>query len=175
MNWITTVRKVLGKFWTWLFDDRDFILGVQKVFAFFGNVEQAKLRNNLSRNDIDDKNSISDGMPRPLYIDADSINHVPYSITEILGDDTLAFDSRKDDMTEWVADLTDYCGTPYMLTDHVVDYTAALFADIDFKAGDKQLLFRVDPRELGLRSITTVDASGELCVFYVSLDRQSVV
>ena len=167
MNWITTVRGVLGRFWSWLFDDRDFILGVQKVFAFFGNAEQIKLHNNLIINDIDDTNSVQDCVPRPLYIDVASIGHVPYSIDEILGDAELTFDSRKENKAEWIATLTDYCGTPYMLTDHVVDYNVALFSGIDFKTGEKQLIFRVDPQLLNLRNLTVVDSSGNLRVLYV--------
>jgi len=166
MNWLNIIHSVLGKFWTWLFADRDFILGVQKVHALIGSQEQANLRNNLVVNDIESKNPLLNYIPTPLYIDNSTIGKAFYTLEEILdGDGT--FDARKETSSEWSAMVTDKVGSPYMLTDHVTDYTTALFRGIDFECRENELIFRIDPKTLGLRTVKETDSEGNLHVYSV--------
>jgi len=164
MNWINTIRSVLGKFWTWLFYDQDFILGVQKVHALIGLQEQTKIHNNFIINNIADKSTLLDVIPVPLYFE--SVEKIGYSIGEILAGDG-SFDDKKT-TDEWITYTTANIGSPYMLTDHVLDYNTALFRGIDFDCvADNELLFRVDPRELGLRILKKNTSDGVLHVYYI--------
>lgn len=166
MNWITTIRGVLGKFWTWLFYDRDFILGVQNAHALIGIHEQAKVRNNLICQDIEDKTPICGFLPRPLYIDDSTIDKAGYTMSEILDGDG-SFIDRKTSGNEWTANTISPIGEPYMLTDHVVDYTTALFRGIDFECRDDELTFHMNPNALKLRTLKRTDADGTLRIYRV--------
>ena len=166
MNWITTLRGVLGKFWTWLFYDRDFILGVQNVHALIGLHEQSKVRNNLICQDIEDKTPLCGLLPRPLYIDNATIGKRGYTIEEIFSG-LGTFTDHKTSGSEWTAATTAPVGEPYMLTDHVVDYTTALFRGIDFECRDDEFIFRMDPDDLNLRTLKRTDVDGTLCIYRV--------
>lgn len=164
MNWIAKTKYILGKFWVTLFDDSDFILGVEKLHALFGRLKENSLFNFKEGKIARSKAFKQDITPVVIYIDSLQVRAPYSSVDSILNGGTIGGSQQN---AGWVAECTADIAYPDYLTDHAVDFTKTLFSGIDYEVRGRQFLFYVDPSTIGFPTVKRSDPDGTLHVYYV--------
>ena len=166
MNWIAKTKYILGKFWTTLFGDPDFILGVEKLHALLGKLKENSLFNYKESMIARSKAFKQDIAPAIIYIDSLQVRAPYSSVDSILNGGTIGGTQQN---AGWVAECTEDIAAPDYLTDHAVDFTKTLFAGLDYVVQGRQFLFYVDPATIGFPTVKRTDEQGNLHVYYVVL------
>lgn len=164
MKWLKQISIVLGKFWTSIFSDSDFILGVQKLYVLWGKIQEAlylNWRHGLTPSTTSVK---QDSYPFAILIDVESIHPVHYSYADILNG-VGALESEDASKRCWVAKCRDIIPHPDMITSHVLGTGRTLFSGLDYRYYNKEFSFYVDPRTLGLPVIKMTEDDGTLKVY----------
>lgn len=178
MNWIKRIRTLLGAFWYRLFDDRDFILGVEFLLGEFYKVMGYRLENWLAGMFpmLDTVYPVE--MPFVIYLDTSSLHREWYSWRDFVnGDVTVNAGSHIGKPTDaeyislhsadkgWVIDVVDPIPEPTYMMDHLSNWNLVLTNGADFKFAPGKILFYVDPTTLNIPSVKVTTEKGELKVY----------
>ena len=178
MNWIYRFQQILGHFWSDVFSELDFTLGVKKLHAFFSNKKQQRLDQWTSGNVMADNNKYDVAMPYVIYLSKMKTykdEHGDYgSISTVVKpacsfDDILDGYAGLDDREEhggWVVQSRFDIMVPHHMTDHVVDYNKTMFNGVDYEWKDGAFLFHFDPALLKLPEVCVQESDGSLHVYW---------
>ena len=167
MNWITSIKYVIGVFWTALFQDQEFLRGMIHSLALFGKMQEAAQSNWEVGLIAGNKSVYQDSFPVSVYIDIESVR-LPYaSFSDILDIGSTKAIEEPCEGLGWLANSLYPISDTYCLTDHVIDYSKVLLPDFDYKYSNGQFLFYEDPATLNLPMLKLVDDSGDLRIYYV--------
>lgn len=163
MRWFKKITDILGKFWDVLFEDSDFILGVQNLYVLWGRIQEALYLN--WRNGLTPAASATrqDSFPFVVLIDVASIHPVHYSYADIING-VGAIGAEKAN-NGWFATCKDNIPHPAVLTEHVLLSGRSLFSGLDYKYANKEFVFYTDPRTLNLPLVRMNDKDGNLKVY----------
>ena len=178
MNWLKQTKSILGKFWSLIFGEPDFTLGVENLETVLDRVQQARHDSWVSGNFPLDTREFQKRVPYPIFLlksktrmnpqtqqleIEDCVVRPPASWDDVIGDN-VSFDARQ---TEgWLIQSRFDIPVPHHISDHVVAYTRTLFNRLDYEWVDNCFLFHMDIRELNLPEITVTDAEGNLLVYW---------
>lgn len=160
MKWTKKITSILGKFWTTLFDDSDFILGVQNLYVFWGRLQEAVYHNWRSGLTPAVNDVRQDSYPFLILIDVNSIHPTHYTYADVLNG-VGALGAEKPN-TGWFAECKDVIPHPDMITEHIMGAGRTLFAGLDYRYYNKEFVFYTDPRSLGLPVIKMTAKDGTL-------------
>lgn len=163
MKWLKKITNILGKFWVSIFEDSDFILGVQNLYVLWGRVQEfmyLNWRHGLTPS-VDKVKQ--DSYPFLILIDVSSVHPVHYSYADVInGTGTLGGEKAS---AGWVATCRDDIPHPDMITEHVCSKGKTMFSGLDYKYYNKEFVFYIDPRTLGLPLIRMTEKDGSLKVY----------
>lgn len=164
MKWFDRITFVLGKFWGVLFEESDFILSVQNLYVLWGRIQEA-IYNNWRNGLTPAINKVNqDSQPFVILLDVDSIHPAHYSYADVLnGVGSLGSEKAN---AGFVATCRDTIQCPEMLTEHVFSKGHTLFYGLDYKYFNKEFIFYMDPRTLGLPVVKITEKDGTLKVYY---------
>lgn len=163
MNWITSIRKLLGRFWSAVFSDHDFLDGVETTMALACRAQQAG-HDKWAAGYVSASDGLyADMMPFTVYIDVAAVSHPATDIGDVLNGDAVLGGEQQYGYSAISLYPTP---KPVFLADHVVGYTKTLLEGFDYDVDDQgQYLFHVDPATLNLPQVPlTVD--GEVRAYY---------
>jgi len=173
MNWKTTIKQLLGGFWSRMFGERDFILWVENLFSFLaagkqGDYDRAVADRALSL--IDNKqtrlpycilllcSSEKDG------VETSAVGHPANSLLSVLhGADPGGLDADRG----WSLMPDRPVPRPTMLSAHVSGHGYTLFAGLDFDVEDTgALTLYVSPAALDWPTECLMSKDGVLHTYY---------
>lgn len=167
MNWASRIHKLLGSFWSRLFNDDNFILAVENIHALSGKLIQGSIRNFISSMTIAERNTARSRQPIEILLDKASA-HRPYSTAEDIlasGAEASVIGRESDSDTRLVFHTSvDLSGIRY-LTNSVSNASVTLIRDLDFRVYGDSILMHRDPAELGF-ALHKRTANGTLSVIY---------
>lgn len=149
MNWMTTFKRLLGRFWHDVFEDGEFLLGIEYLHSLYSKlVENQYLnwRNGMIARDLSVE---QDQQPFLVYLECDTTREW-YPLEHIFDEGTAASfaANTNDGTTGWLTDSLYPVPDPAYMLDHVYGYTKMLVAGLDYEVQDGRFLFHVDPATL---------------------------
>jgi len=149
MNWMTTFKRLLGRFWHDVFEDGEFLLGIEYLHSLYSKlVENQYLnwRNGLIAKDLSVE---QDQQPFLVYLEKNTTREW-YPLEHIFDDGTAAdfANNTSDGTTGWLTDSLYPIPDPAYMLDHVYGYKMMLVAGLDYEVQDGKFLFHVDPEVL---------------------------
>lgn len=183
MNWLQRIKNLIGKFWTVVCQDVDFVLGTvsmhavadkvaSELYARWSDSYVAKLGGRdrdlvpvvvyLVKSRITE---VTDDNGGTAAVSEDCITKPPISLDMALAGDASQLNAR-DEAGGWQMPLLRSMPAPGMLTDHVLDYRRTLVEKMDYDWYGDHVLFHMDPSGLGLPAAMLYDAQGRLCTCY---------
>lgn len=172
MNWLKAIKVLLGRFWADIFQNSDFLLGIEYLHFFYSkltNGQYLNWRNGLIAADLSVE---QDKLPFLIYIDSGTVKREWYSWSSLWTRSGLQFakqtyDSDEDeDKMGWIAFSRFPIQTPVYMLDHIYGYKKMLIQGMDYDFVDGQFLFYTDPAGLDLPTVKVTDASGNLHVYW---------
>lgn len=164
MNWLASIRKLLGRFWYMVFGDHGLVSGVEKSVSLACQAQQAAHDKWAGGFVEDDKGTWFDSMPFVVYIPVADLDRPAASYADILNGDAALGDSQAGG---WTARSLYETPHPAYLADHVSGYTVTLIDGFDYAFGNGgQYLFHVDLSGLGLPVVPLSDAEGGVKAYY---------
>ena len=178
MNWLKSIKRLLGRFWGDLFSDSDFLLGVEYLLSLYSKLTQNQYLN--WRNGMIAANSDVEQSALPYVIlleipdnESDNIEREWYDWTK-LWDSSSAnkfsqheyFDAADKDSMGWILYSKENIDCPDYLIDHMYGYNKILIRGLDYDFNAGRFLFYADPIELNLPLAKITDAEGVLHVYY---------
>lgn len=165
MTWLPKIRTILGKFWTFLFHDYDFISAVEYILVVIATFIYAKYtkwrKSKVSPIDgISYYNSI---LPFVILLDSTTCHAKVNSFSDILNGKEIGGVSKD---SEWVIASKDTVIEPFILQDHIIECSNVFINGVDFKYLNNSFLFYTDPREMGLPSVSLLSDTGEVKLYY---------
>ena len=73
MNWLLSIKRLLGRFWADIFKDTDFLLGVEYLMSFYSKLTENQYLNWRNGMIAADLTVAQAGLPFVVLIDAASI------------------------------------------------------------------------------------------------------
>lgn len=177
MNWVRRIRFLLGAFWYRMFDDQDFLLGVEyllsDIFKHVGYTMDNWVAGMLPMIPM----VYPARMPFVVYLDVSSlhkewygweyfIEHMDVEQMKKGPTDPLYTGSSDSEGKGWVVNVVDPIPEPWLLMDHVYKFNRTLTNGPDFKFSGNQILFYVDPTTLNLPSVKVTTKTGELKIYW---------
>ena len=145
MNWLLRIREILGRFWTDIFGDSDFLLAVEFCQQLYGKLIQGRNYNWREGHIAASKKSLPDYAPFVVLIPEDTLHK------EASDYRSMFYVGEWQSVTEhggWVATPMEQIPEPFMMTDHVAETSRTLINGLDYTFKDGEFLFFVDPRTL---------------------------
>lgn len=182
MNWDRNIKRLLGAFWTQVFeDDRNFIRGVENLALLEAGQQQAYYERLAGRERarVYGRNRVVQPIPM-LFLKArlDEVapdtyelrSHVNHPAADF--DAILAGDAETGDVDEhggWLMHCTRHLPPLQYISDHVTAYKITLMDGMDYEASEDGILLHVDPAELTpkLDVVQKTDPSGAFCEYYL--------
>lgn len=177
MNWIRKIRSLLGSFWYRIFNDQDFVLGVEFLLGEFYKYTGYRFDNWFYGLFPMSQTVYPQGMPFAVYLDASSlhrewytwkqfVNEVQVQAGQHIGSPTdEEYVTLHSDDRGWVMNVVNTIQEPTYLVDHLYQWNRVLTNGPDFKFAQGQILFYEDPTKLNIPSVKITTASGELKVY----------
>lgn len=178
MNWIRKIRSLLGAFWYRIFNDQDFVLGVEFLLSEFYKYTGYRFDNWLYGLFPLSQTVYPKDMPFVVYLDASSLHREWYTWKQFVNKDvTVQAGQHIGSPTDeeyvtlhsqdrgWVLDVVNPIQEPTYLVDHLYNWNVALTNGPDFKFTPGKILFFTDPTTLGLPSVKVTTADGELKIY----------
>lgn len=167
MIWINKVRTIIGKFWTFLFDNESFVHAVEYIIVIAANTIYNKFRYWIGCKDIP-YNITTDnrggcGFPFVILIDYNSVHIKSASIDEILNGAAIGSASTK---RAWCATAKELIKNPVYMQDHILYPNNVLVNGYDFDYANGYFVFYKDPKELSLPTIKLVDDNNNVKLYY---------
>ena len=178
MNWLRAIKNLLGRFWADIFQDNDFIPGIEYLHYLYSKLtgnQYLNWRNGLIAADLSVK---QDNLPYLIYIKKpdpeqdQTIQREWYSWEKLwtksandFANQLYTSDADKKKMG-WIVYSRYPIQTPVYMQDHIYGYSKMLFQGLDYEFNDGRFLFYTDPAELGLPEIKVTDAEGNLHIYW---------
>jgi len=183
MNWLNTIKQILGRFWAEFFNDGDFLPGVEFLLSKFCMLTEnhwLNWRGGLIAADLD---VLPDEAPYPIWIDTNDIQREWYGWDKLF-DSTVSggtltytcpaseflngtYDSTADENSMgWIATPKDPIKNPYMMVTHLYGETVTLVRGADYDFLDGIFLFYVNPFSLNIPTAAVTDVEGKLHILY---------
>lgn len=177
MNWLSKIKNILGVFWTTIFHDTDFILGVENLHALASKKQEASHKAWTAGSIANSDESYACRLPFVIYIEKaksssesttleSSICHPAAAIVDILRGSAATGDIDTDG--EYIGTSLYTIPEPHHITDHVVDYNYTMFNNMDYTwhAESNEIWFHTDPERIGFECVTVMDSDNILHVYY---------
>mgnify|MGYP007092155229 CR=1 FL=1 len=172
MNWMLTFKRLLGRFWHDLFENGEFLLGVEYLHSLYSKLVENQYLNWVNGLIAKDLSVEQDMQPFVVYLEADTTKEW-YSLDKLFDPSSPAsaeaFASNivpSDAGTGWLTDSRDPIPDPVYMLDHVYGYSIMLIKGLDYDVHDGHFLFHVAPKDLGLRQIRVLDRNGMPKAYY---------
>lgn len=173
MNWLFSIKRLLGRFWADIFKDTDFLLGVEYLMSLYSKLTENQYlnwRNGLIAADLSVEQA---GLPFAILIDTESVEREWYpwqqlwqaGSAEMFYAHTYETSSAEDSMG-WLATSKTYIAVPDYMIDHLYGYKTILIKGSDYDYKDGKFLFYIDPSLLKLPLVKDVDAAGNIHIYY---------
>ena len=175
MNWVLTIRRLLGRFWYDIFADNEFLLGIEYLLSSYSKLTENQYLNWVNGLIAKDTSVEQDEQPFIVYIavDGPTIGDVTYNREwyswEKMWDDGSAkslINNTTDGSTGWVRYCKDPVPVPFYMTDHTIDYQKVLIQGMDYDVYENKFLFYTDPTELNLDVVKITDKDGMPKAYY---------
>lgn len=177
MNWIYKFQQILGKFWSVVFSEQNFTLGVKKLHSFFSLRRQGQYDSWSAGQVVAGKAVFDTHIPFTIYLSkaklgdiggaqgfVSTVVHPAASWDDIL-DGTAELDDRDDNGGYVVQSRFNFL-EPHHITDHVSDYGHTFFNHADYDCVDGAILFHFDPSALNLPEVCVTDSDGVLHIYW---------
>ena len=177
MNWLDKTRQLLGRFWSVVFSEKDFTLGVRNLLALMGMHQQTGHDMWTAGHFALNRTMFQDRMPFAIYLLKSEVLTVDgnTSMQDMVvhpaadWDDVLSGAATLDDRQEhggWLVRSRFDIPVPHHMSDHVIGYTRTLFNGIDYELQGDNLLFHFDPSTLALPTVAITGDDGVLRVYW---------
>ena len=163
MNWIARLKEILGRFWTVMFGDHDFLLGVENALGMLCLRQNWALTNWLRGLIQANRGVDQDELPFVVYIPVDSVHRTYADFSDITSGDKALGDAS--DIVTWTASVRHRIRKPDMLCNHVNNPDVTLVGGIDYVYESGRFVFLEDPATLNLPMMKTTE-DGVLRVYY---------
>ncbi len=170
MNWMLRFRRLLGRFWHDIFEDAEFLLGVEYLHSLYAKLIENQYLNWRNGMIAKDTSVEQDMQPVVVYLQADTTREW-YPLEKIFAPTdegrASAYSFANNAMAAgdtntggWLTDSKDPVPDPVYMLDHVYGYTKMLVKGLDYDVQDSHFLFYVDPATLGLPVVKMLDKDG---------------
>lgn len=185
MNWKKTIGDLLGKFWTFVFGDNEFVQALRGYLSIMGRTQQNIHDKNIDSLTISTyKDSTGqDMLPYPIYLlktrttittndgtaTAAQTNEVVYPAVDwgYVFSGTAEALAERDDTAGKLAGLKYRIPEPVFITDHAVGGKHMLFAGADYEYSEDGILFHFDLDDAKLfDTVVITDSTGAVCTWY---------
>lgn len=173
MNWLLSIKRLLGRFWGDIFKDVDFLLGVEYLMSLYSQLTENQYlnwRNGLIATDLTVEQA---GLPFVVLIETSSVTKEWYPWQDLWASGSAElfynhdYESQADENNMgWIAPSKTVIDVPDYLMDHVYKYTKILIKGSDYDYKDGKFLFYIDPATLNLPIIKETDSDGNLHLYY---------
>ena len=158
MNWMLRFRRLLGRFWHDIFEDAEFLLGVEYLHSLYAKLIENQYLNWRNGMIAKDTSVEQDMQPVVVYLQADTTREW-YPLEKIFAPTdegrASAYSFVNNAMAAgdtntggWLTDSKDPVPDPIYMLDHVYGYTKMLVKGLDYDVQDSHFLFYVDPAVL---------------------------
>lgn len=164
MNWLASIRKLLGRFWYMVFGDHGLVAGIEKAMTLVCRTQQSA-HDRWAGGFVEDDNGLwFDGMPFVVYIPVADMDRPAVSYADILNGDAAIGASQEGG---WAVRSMYETPHPVYLADHVSGYTVTLLDGFDYTCDNGiQYLFHVDLAQLNLPVVPLSDGNGGVKAYY---------
>ena len=172
MNWIKRIRWVLGPFWYRIFDDQDFLLGVEFLHGLFYKLGGYTFDNWFSGMFPMLPTVYPSDMPFVILLDSSTLHREWYTWMDFVNGsasgtpEDLSYLATDAAGRGWVVDIVNPVPEPDYMMNHLCRWTLTLKNGPDFKYANNQILFYQNPEEMKLPSVKVTDKNGELKVYW---------
>lgn len=173
MNWLLSIKRLLGRFWADIFKDTDFLLGVEYLMSFYSKLTENQYLNWRNGMIAADLTVAQAGLPFVVLIDAASIVKEWYPWQRLWDNGSAElfyahdYDSEaSEDSMGWLATCKASIDIPDYMMDHVYGYNTILVKGSDYDFSDGRFLFYTDPAALDLPTVKEIDSDGNLHIYY---------
>jgi len=173
MNWLRSIKRLLGRFWGDLFKDVDFLLGVEYLMSLYSQLTENQYlnwRNGLIAADLTVEQS---GLPFVVLIETTAVSRewYPWQTLWDSGSATLFYEHDYESQSDedgmgWIAPSKTIIDVPDYMMDHVYKYSKILIKGSDYDYKDGKFLFYVNPASLDLDVVKETDSDGNLHLYY---------
>lgn len=167
MNWVLTIRRLLGRFWYDIFADNEFLLGIEYLLSSSSKLTENQYLNWVNGLIAKDTSVEQDEQPFLVYIAVDGKRE--WYTWEQMWEDGSAkslIDNTVDGTTGWIRYCKDPVPAPFYMTDHTINYQKVLIQGMDYDVYKNKFLFYTDPAELGLDIVKITDKDGMPRAYY---------
>ena len=164
MNWLTSIKKLLGRFWSMVFEDHGLVTGVEKAMSLACSAQQAA-HDNWASGFVENSHDLwFDSMPFVVYLPVDGVTRPAVDYADVLnGDAALGAEQTGG----WTVRSLYVTPNPVYLSDHVSGYTVTMLDGFDYTCDrGVQYLFHIDLASLGLPVVPLSDSNGEVHAYY---------
>lgn len=161
MNWLLTIRRLLGRFWYDVFEDSQFLLGVEHLLTTYSQLVENQYLNWRNGMIAKDLTVEQDGQPFLVYLDTavtrewKTWEHLWDAGSAVAWVDDIAPESQG-----WITYSKDSVPVPFYMQDHTIGYTRMLIKGMDYDVYGNKFLFYTDPAALGLPKVKIIDKAG---------------
>lgn len=186
MNWIKRIRWILGPFWYRIFDDQDFLLGVEYLLGSFFRFTGYTFDNWFAGMFPMLPAVYQNDLPYVILLDVSTLHREWYTWEDFVegtvkghkvspSDPTYTLGSPTDDdyvatadslNKGWVVDIVKPVPEPSYMMNHLYKWTRTLTNGPDFKVVGNQILFYTNPEDLALPAIKVTDSEGNLKIYW---------
>lgn len=186
MNWIKRIRWVLGPFWYRIFDDQDFLLGVEYLLGGFFKRTGYMFDNWFAGMFPMLPVVYPSDAPYIILLDVSTLHREWYDWTDLLNgtirghkvnqsdpDYTLGSPTDDDYVATadqlnkgWVVDIVNPVPEPAYMMNHLYRWSLTLTNGPDFKMDGNQILFYMNPEDLHLPAVKVTDSTGQLKIYW---------
>jgi len=186
MNWIKRIRWILGPFWYRIFEDQDFLLGVEYLLGAFFKFTGYTFDNWFAGMFPMLPAVYQNDMPYVILLDVSTLHREWYTWEDFVEgtvkghkvqpsdtDYTLGSPTDEDYVSTadlmgkgWVVDIVKPVPDPSYMMNHLYKWSLTLTNGPDFKVVGNQILFYTNPEDLKLPAIKVTDSAGNLKIYW---------
>lgn len=173
MNWLRAIKQLLGRFWADIFQNGDFLLGVEYLHFLYDKLTGNQYDNWKSGLIAADLSVRQDDLPFVVYISAENVTKEWYQWNKLWENNTsVAFlthsysPASDENNMGWLTNSRELIPVPVILVDHLYSYSKMLFSGLDYDFADGQFIFYTDPADLHLPLVKITESDGSLHLYY---------
>lgn len=163
MNWTKQIKFILGKLWTWLFGEQEFIQAILAIEALYCHLMENRHRNWRSSQIAASKASYPVAAPYAIYLSKDARRPVA-NVDQILNNQKAI--GAPDATGGWILESLEEVREPWCIRDHILGSTHTWLKGIDFTVLGNQYYFNQDPATFGWPVVVRLDAAGNPKQYY---------
>ena len=178
MNWLKSIKRLLGRFWADLFADSNFLLGVEYLLSLYSKLTQNQYINWRNGMIAADLSVAQDNLPYVVLLEIpnNTISDVErewYGWEKLWSSKSASkfvnhtyYDNDPESNYGWILHSKENIDCPDYLIDHMYGYTKILIRGLDYDFCDGRFLFYVDPAQLNIPFTKITDDNGVLHIYY---------